>query len=96
MGVDLGARTEQLDKQHFDLVFLDINMPKLNGFETAKAIREGKNFKRFRNHNIPIIAISTEKQELSELKIHGINMLLGKPFSEKELLDFVIGCVKIQ
>jgi len=85
---------EQLDKQHFDLVFLDINMPKLGGFETAKAIRTGKTFKRFKNHNIPIIAISTEKQELSNLKDHGINMLLGKPFSEKELLDFVMGSVK--
>ena len=85
----------QLDKQHFDLVFLDINMPKLGGFETAKAIREGKVFKRFKNYNIPIIAISTEKQELSNLNLHGINMLLGKPFSEKELLDFVIGCMKI-
>jgi len=85
---------EQLDRQHFDLVFLDINMPKLGGFDTAKAIREGKNFKRFTNYNIPIIAISTEKQELSNLKLHGINMLLGKPFSEKELIDFVMGCVK--
>ncbi|MDX2082425.1 MAG: response regulator [Rickettsiales bacterium] len=84
---------EQLDKQHFDLVFLDINMPKLGGFETAKTIREGKNFKRFKNHNIPIIAVSTEKQELSNLKLHGINMLLGKPFSEKELIDFVMGCM---
>jgi len=86
---------EQLERQHFDLVFLDINMPKLGGFETAKAIREGKNFKRFKNFDIPIIAISTEKQELSNLKHHGINMLLGKPFSEKELLDFVMGCMRI-
>lgn len=84
---------EQLDKQYFDLIILDINMPKLGGFETAKAIREGKNFKRFKNYSIPIIAISTEKQELSSLKLYGINMLLGKPFSEKELLDFVMGCV---
>ncbi len=86
---------EQLEKQHFDLILLDINMPKLGGFETAKIIREGKIFKRFKNYNIPIIAISTEKQELSNLKLHGINMLLGKPFSEKELLDFVMGCMKL-
>lgn len=85
---------EQLDKQHFDLILLDINMPKMGGFETAKAIREGKIFKRFKNFDIPIIAISTEKQGLSNLNNHGINMLLGKPFSEKELLDFVMGCVK--
>jgi signal transduction histidine kinase/CheY-like chemotaxis protein len=84
----------QLEKQHFDLILLDVNMPKLGGFETAKVIREGKNFKRFKNYSIPIIAISTEKQELSDLKLHGINMLLGKPFSEKELIDFVMGCMK--
>ncbi len=85
---------EQLEKQHFDLIFLDINMPKLGGFETARIIREGENFKRFKNYNIPIVAISTEKQKLSDLKDNGINMLLGKPFSEKELLDFVMGCMK--
>lgn len=85
---------EQLDKQHFDLVVLDINMPKLGGFETAKTIRAGKIFKRFKNFDIPIIAISTEKQELSKLQNNGINMLLGKPFSEKELLDFVLSYIK--
>ncbi len=93
--VDNGAEIlEQLDNQHFDLIFLDINMPKLGGFETAKTIREGKVFKRFKNYNIPIIAISTEKQQLSDLKNHGINMMLGKPFSEKELIDFVMEYVK--
>lgn len=86
---------EQLDKQNFDLVFLDINMPKLNGFETAKAIREGKGFKNFKNYDIPIIAMSADKQELFELKLHGINMLLNKPFSEKALLDFVTQGVKL-
>ncbi len=84
---------QNLEKQHFDLVIVDINMPKLGGFETAKIIREGKIFKRFKNYEIPIIAISTEKQELSHLKDSGINMLLGKPFSEKELIDFIIGYI---
>lgn len=85
---------QQLEKQHFDLVILDINMPKLGGFETAEEIRRGQIFKRFKNYDIPIIAISAEKQELSKLKLHKINMLLGKPFSEKELIDFVMGCMK--
>lgn len=85
---------QQLEKQHFDLIILDINMPKLGGFETAEEIRKGQIFKRFKNYDIPIIAISTEKQELSKLKLHKINMLLGKPFSEKELIDFVMGCMK--
>lgn len=85
---------EQLDKQHFDLVFLDINMPQINGLETSKIIREGKVFKQFRNFDIPIIAISNQKQELSDLKNHGINMMIGKPFSEKELIGFVMEYVK--
>ena len=58
----------QLEKQHFDLILLDINMPKLGGLETARIIRKGEKFKRFKNYNIPIIAISTETQELSDLK----------------------------
>lgn len=85
---------QSLEKQHFDLIVLDINMPKLNGLQTSKTIREGKIFSRFKNFQIPIIAISADKQELSDLRQHGINLLLGKPFSEKELLDFVLQCVK--
>lgn len=86
---------KELDKQHFDLVFVDINMPLLNGFETAKMIRDGSCFKNFKNKNIPIIAISADKHELSELKHYGINAELSKPFSKKDLLDFVIEYINL-
>lgn len=81
---------KELDKHHFDLVFLDINMPILNGFETSKIIRNGNHFKKFKNKDIPIIIISADKYDLSELKHYGINAALSKPFSAKDLLDFVM------
>ncbi len=85
---------EELDKNHFDLVFLDINMPILNGFEAAKIIREGVKFKKFNNTNIPIIAITADKPELSKLKYYGIDAVVDKPFSEKEVLDLILEYMK--
>jgi two-component system, sensor histidine kinase ChiS len=85
---------KELDKNHYDLVFMDINMPILNGFEAAKIIREGLKFKKFKNTNIPIIAITADKPELSKLKYYGIDVVVDKPFSEKEILDVILEYVK--
>lgn len=86
---------EELDKNHYDLVFMDINMPILNGFETAKIIREGVKFKKFKNNNIPIVAITADKPELAKLKYYGIDVVVDKPFSEKEILDVILEYVKV-
>ena len=85
---------DELDKRHFDMIFMDLNMPILNGFETAKIIRSGAKFKRFKNTNIPIIAITGDRPEQSKLQDFGINAVLDKPFSEKELIDFVLEYIK--
>lgn len=81
---------DELDKNYFDLIFMDINMPVLDGFEATKIIRKGDSFKKFKNVNIPIIVISANEIESSKLKYFGINASLSKPFSEKDLLDFVL------
>lgn len=46
-----------------DLIILDIMMPKMDGFETCKRIRENKNFK-----NTPIILLTAKAGELNEIK----------------------------
>ena len=67
-----------------DLILLDIEMPRMDGFEVATQVRYNKLLK-----NIPIIMITSrtgEKHRERALDI-GVNDYMGKPFQEKQLLQ---------
>jgi CheY-like chemotaxis protein len=65
-----------------DLIFLDINMPKMNGKECLAAIK-----KSTRQRNIPVIVFSTstDKKMEQELTKMGAAAYLTKPSSISEL-----------
>jgi two-component system alkaline phosphatase synthesis response regulator PhoP len=66
-----------------DLIILDIMMPKLNGFDTCKRIREKKEF-----NNVPIIFLTAKDGELNEIKglELGANDYIQKPISPNKLV----------
>ncbi len=67
-----------------DIMLLDIEMPRMDGFELATHIR---NEPRLRN--IPIIMITSrtgDKHRQRAMQI-GVNRYLGKPFQESDLLE---------
>lgn len=73
---------ELLKQQHIDLVVLDIILPKMNGREVAKKIRE------LRSSDLPIImltALGTTENIVKGLD-SGADDYLIKPFKFKELL----------
>jgi DNA-binding response OmpR family regulator len=81
-GVD-GLEKFKNDKP--DIVITDINMPKMNGLEMSKLLRD-------KNPNLPIIilsAFSQEKYFLSAIDI-SITKYLIKPFDPDELLDYIL------
>lgn len=69
---------KSIQKSHFDLILMDINMPKMDGITCTRHIRENK-IKRIKE--IPIIAISGNAMNFSveEYKELGINDLIQKP-----------------
>jgi len=67
-----------------DMILLDIEMPRMDGFEVATQVRHNNRLKQ-----IPIIMITSrtgEKHRERALEI-GVNDYMGKPFQEKELLN---------
>lgn len=58
--VDLAANGEEamslLEQGSYDLIFMDCQMPVLNGFETTRKIRDQES--KVNNHAIPIIAMT--------------------------------------
>ena len=75
---------ELLEKYQFDAILMDINMPKINGFETTKLIRQ-------KGYTIPIIAVTAfEKEEVQEkAKLSGIDDIIAKPFDTRKLFQMI-------
>ena len=67
-----------------DLMLLDIEMPRMDGFELAATIRKDEELK-----DLPIIMITsrTGKKHSDYAAQLGVNRYLGKPYHEGELLE---------
>ena len=60
------------------LVLLDINMPRMNGFETLRGLREHRQF-----NNVPVLMFSASEDEadIAEAASLGANGYIVKPFT---------------
>lgn len=73
-----------LQDQKPDVMLLDIEMPRMDGFEVATLVRHDERLK-----DVPIIMITSrtgQKHKERALSI-GVNEYLGKPFQEHDLLE---------
>jgi chemosensory pili system protein ChpA (sensor histidine kinase/response regulator) len=66
-----------------DIILLDIEMPRMDGFEFTKTLKGDR-----RNAHIPIIMITsrTAEKHRNRAKELGVDLFLGKPYQEDELL----------
>lgn len=76
----------QLQERKPDIMLLDIEMPRMDGFEVAALVRHDERLK-----DLPIIMITSrtgEKHRERALAI-GVNQYLGKPYQESLLLESI-------
>ena len=76
---------EKPDKEKFNAIFMDIQMPIMDGYTATKKIRELGNFAA----TIPIIALTANAFEEDKKKCYavGMNDHISKPVSSKKLID---------
>lgn len=72
---------EAFKREKFDLVLLDVNMPKKNGFEVGRLIREEDPF-------TPLVFLTANSKEEDKLRgfTLGADEYITKPFSTQELV----------
>lgn len=91
--VDIALNGEEglykAETEIYDVIILDVMIPKLNGFEILKKIRE-------ENNSVPVLML-TAKSELDD-KIYGLDAgaddYMTKPFEMKELLARIRALVR--
>lgn len=91
--VDGLQAVEMVQKKEYDLIFMDHQMPVMDGIEAIKAIRslEGTYYKE-----VPVIALTanTAKEQQEEYRQTGMSDYLSKPIDMEELYEKVRKWVK--
>ena len=72
---------DKMEKEAFDLILMDVNMPVMNGLDATRRIRERL------GSSVPIIALTANAMEGDREKFlqSGMNGYLTKPLEEKKL-----------
>ncbi|WP_288439603.1 response regulator [uncultured Pseudomonas sp.] len=77
---------EWLDREDFDLVLMDCNMPVMDGYEASRRIRQSGRWPQ-----LPIVALTANAmpEERERCRAAGMNDYLAKPFRREELLALI-------
>jgi two-component system chemotaxis response regulator CheY len=78
---------ERVLSQPFDLVIVDVNMPRMDGFTFLRSLR----CRAADVATLPALMISTESemQDIAEARVSGANFYLVKPVAEADLVRHV-------
>jgi CheY-like chemotaxis protein len=73
----------RLDERRFDLVLMDVRLPRMDGREATRRLRQDPRFK-----DLPIIAVSAHVvgKQYEEILAAGVSALVTKPIDTEELL----------
>lgn len=77
------------NNEHYDIIFMNIMMPKMSGVETLKKLKEIDNF------NTPVVALTVDAMEGKFTKYIevGFNDYLSKPINKDELKRVLYKCL---
>lgn len=92
--VDNGQRVlELLDKENFDVVLMDAQMPVLDGFETTRMIRDRE---KKTGRRIPIIALTARAMNEDKKKCLDVGMdaYVAKPIDRENLYETIEAVLK--
>lgn len=94
-GEEAVKKFEKAQPGYYDVIFMDIMMPNMNGWDAARKIRS---MKRTDAGTIPIIAMSANafSEDIINSRISGMNQHLTKPLEEAKILAELKECLSRQ
>lgn len=87
-GADAIARTQA---QNYDLIFLDVMLPGMDGYEVCKALKKNK-----RTINVPVIMLTSKGSPFNRIRgsMVGCDKYLVKPIDENKIEEVINDCFK--
>jgi signal transduction histidine kinase/CheY-like chemotaxis protein/HAMP domain-containing protein len=84
---------EESAENTYDIVLMDIQMPQMDGYEAAAAIRA---LKREDARTTPIVAITANafKEDIDKALQHGMNAHIAKPIEMDKLMEIMFRLIK--
>ena len=92
--VSASGGQEGIDKfkaESFDLVFTDLGMPRVSGWEVGKAVKK-------MNATVPVAMITGWGMELNKEKMteNGIDLIISKPFNLNQVSELVSEAIELK
>ncbi|HHS84085.1 MAG TPA: response regulator [Gammaproteobacteria bacterium] len=74
-----------------DIIFIDITMPRLDGFQTCALIKQNSKFK-----HVPVVMLTSKDGlfDRARSKLVGADHYITKPFTRGELLEILALCTQ--
>jgi two-component system sensor histidine kinase/response regulator len=72
---------DNLSTKDYDIIFMDLYMPEMDGFDTAKEIRNREQGKP----SVPIIALTASDIPISKCTEAGMDACVSKPFEINDI-----------
>ena len=87
-GVDCVAKLERADKNYYDLILMDIQMPNMDGYKATQIIRS---FEEKEKAQIPIIAMTANafSEDKQNALASGMNGHIAKPVDISNLMEII-------
>jgi PAS domain S-box-containing protein len=81
---------EKLEKNKYDIVLMDLQMPVMNGFQATNYIRNTLKL------SIPIIALTADVTtvDVEKCKAAGMNDYIAKPVDDRKLYSKIVGLIR--
>jgi len=79
---------EKVKQTNYDIIFMDVRMPILNGLKATKEIRKF-------NQNVPIICMSADvhDKDIHAAKDAGMNSFIQKPLDKGEIIECLLSLI---
>ncbi|SDB46063.1 Response regulator receiver domain-containing protein [Flavobacteriaceae bacterium MAR_2010_188] len=74
------------------IIFLDLNMPIINGMDCLREIRSNQ---KYSDISIAIYSTSSSENDIDQTFIHGANVYINKPYNYNKLKDTIDKVLKI-
>lgn len=80
---------EKFNQNKYDVILMDIQMPKMNGYDATTAIRKIEKEGHLLSTRIVAMTASVMKGEMEKCKEYGMNDYISKPFKQNDLLSIL-------